>query len=53
LMAACEVVFAMPVLTAAQVMLLFDRFLGAHFFDSLAGGVACPLAALLLVLRPS
>jgi cytochrome c oxidase subunit 1 len=28
----------MPVLTAAQVMLLFDRYLGAHFFDALAGG---------------
>ena len=24
---------ALPPLTAAQVMLLFDRFLGAHFFD--------------------
>jgi cytochrome c oxidase subunit 1 len=27
-------------LTAAQVMLLFDRFLGAHFFDTQAGGSA-------------
>jgi cytochrome c oxidase subunit 1 len=27
------VMIALPVLTAAQVMLLFDRFLGAHFFD--------------------
>ena len=31
---------ALPVLTAAQVMLLFDRFLGAHFFDTQAGGDA-------------
>ena len=27
------VLLALPVLTGAQVMLLFDRFLGAHFFD--------------------
>jgi cytochrome c oxidase subunit 1 len=40
LMAAVEVVYALPVLTAGQVMLLFDRYLGAHFFDSLAGGSA-------------
>ena len=52
LMAVCEVVLAMPVLTAAQVMLLFDRYLGAHFFDALAGGDPRSLAALLLVLRP-
>ena len=31
---------ALPVLTGAQVMLLFDRFLGAHFFDTQAGGDA-------------
>jgi cytochrome c oxidase subunit 1 len=30
----------LPPLTAAQVMLLFDRFLGAHFFDTQAGGDA-------------
>jgi len=29
---------AMPSLTAAQVMLLFDRHLGTHFFDASAGG---------------
>src|SRR5205807_1611401 len=29
---------AIPALTAAQVMLLFDRYLGAHFFDTAAGG---------------
>jgi cytochrome c oxidase subunit 1 len=30
----------LPPLTAAQVMLLFDRFLGSHFFDTQAGGDA-------------
>ena len=34
------VLVAMTPLTAAQVMLLFDRFLGAHFFDTQAGGDA-------------
>jgi cytochrome c oxidase subunit I len=29
---------AIPALTAAQIMLLFDRHLGAHFFDVAAGG---------------
>ena len=32
------IVFAMPPLTAALVMLWFDRNLGAHFFDAQAGG---------------
>jgi len=31
---------ALPPLTAAQVMLLFDRYLGARFFDTQAGGDA-------------
>jgi cytochrome c oxidase subunit I len=31
---------ALPPLSAAQVMLLLDRFLGAHFFDTQAGGSA-------------
>src|SRR6266566_4754629 len=31
---------AMPPLSAAQIMLLLDRFLGAHFFDTQAGGSA-------------
>jgi cytochrome c oxidase subunit 1 len=31
---------ALPPLTAAQVMLLFDRFLSARFFDTQAGGDA-------------
>lgn len=34
------ILFAIPPLTAAQVMLLFDRQLGAHFFDTQAGGSA-------------
>ncbi len=34
------VVLVIPPLTAAQVMLLLDRFLGAHFFDAQAGGSA-------------
>ncbi len=33
-----QLLFAMPPLTAALVMLLFDRNLGAHFFDAQAGG---------------
>jgi len=45
-------VLALPPLSAAQIMLLLDRFLGAHFFDTQAGGSAVMLAALLLVLRP-
>jgi cytochrome c oxidase subunit 1 len=35
-----QVLIAMPPLTAAQVMLLLDRYLGAHFFDTQAGGDA-------------
>jgi cytochrome c oxidase subunit 1 len=31
---------AIPPLSAAQIMLLIDRFLGAHFFDTQAGGSA-------------
>jgi cytochrome c oxidase subunit 1 len=34
------IVVALPPLTAAQVMLLFDRWLGAHFFDTAFGGSA-------------
>jgi cytochrome c oxidase subunit 1 len=34
------VLMAMPPLTAAQVMLLLDRYLGAHFFDTQSGGSA-------------
>jgi cytochrome c oxidase subunit 1 len=40
LMAMVEILYALPPLTAAQVMLLFDRYLGAHFFDAMAGGSA-------------
>src|SRR5262245_39806198 len=35
-----QILLALPPLTAAQVMLLFDRYLGAHFFDTQAGGSA-------------
>jgi cytochrome c oxidase subunit I len=34
------IILAIPPLSAAQVMLLLDRFLGAHFFDTQAGGSA-------------
>ncbi len=34
------VVIAMPPLSACQIMLVLDRFLGAHFFDTQAGGSA-------------
>jgi cytochrome c oxidase subunit 1 len=34
------VIVALPPLTAAQIMLLLDRYLGAHFFDTQAGGSA-------------
>jgi cytochrome c oxidase subunit 1 len=34
------VIMALPPLTAAQIMLLLDRYLGAHFFDTQAGGSA-------------
>jgi cytochrome c oxidase subunit 1 len=34
------VIMALPPLTAAQAMLLLDRYLGAHFFDTQAGGSA-------------
>jgi cytochrome c oxidase subunit 1 len=33
-------IMALPPLTAAQIMLLLDRFVGAHFFDTQAGGSA-------------
>jgi len=34
------VLLAVSSLTAAQIMLLLDRFLGAHFFDTQSGGSA-------------
>ena len=34
------VLFILPPLTAGQMMLLLDRYLGAHFFDTQAGGSA-------------
>lgn len=33
-----QILFAIPPLTAALIMLLFDRTLGAHFFDAQQGG---------------
>jgi cytochrome c oxidase subunit 1 len=40
LVVSAMVVLALPPLTAAQIMLLLDRYLGAHFFDTQAGGSA-------------
>jgi len=40
LVVAVMLLLAMPALTAAQIMLLLDRYLGAHFFDTQAGGSA-------------
>jgi cytochrome c oxidase subunit 1 len=40
LVMASLVILAVSPLTAAQVMLLVDRYLGAHFFDTQAGGSA-------------
>ena len=40
LIVACLVIIAMPPLTAAQAMLLLDRYLGANFFNTQAGGSA-------------
>ena len=49
---AVQILFAIPPLTAALVMVLLDRQLGAHFFDAQNGGSAYPVAAPVLVLRP-
>src|SRR5258708_15382573 len=40
LVMSCMVVLAISPLTAAQLMLLVDRYLGGHFFDTQAGGSA-------------
>ena len=40
LVVAFMMIIALPPLSAAQAMLLLDRFLGAHFFDTQAGGSA-------------
>jgi len=34
------ILIVLPPLSAAQIMLLLDRYLGAHFFDTQAGGSA-------------
>src|SRR4030095_5703295 len=38
--AAAMIILALPPLSAAQIMLLLDRFLGSRFFDTQAGGSA-------------
>ncbi len=40
LVMSCMVILAISPLTAAQLMLLVDRYLGGHFFDTQAGGSA-------------
>jgi cytochrome c oxidase subunit 1 len=40
LMMAAMAILAVSPLTAAQIMLLIDRYLGGHFFDTQAGGSA-------------
>ena len=40
LVVAFMMLIALPPLSAAQAMLLLDRYLGAHFFDTQAGGSA-------------
>ena len=40
LVMATQVLLAVSPLTAAQVMLMIDRYLGGHFFDTQAGGSA-------------
>ena len=40
LVVAVMIILALPPLSAAQIMLLLDRFLGARFFDTQAGGSA-------------
>jgi cytochrome c oxidase subunit I len=40
LVTAGMVILAVSPLTAAQIMLCFDRYLGAHFFDTQVGGSA-------------
>jgi cytochrome c oxidase subunit 1 len=37
---ACMVLVVVSPLTAAQIMLMLDRYLGSHFFDTQAGGSA-------------
>src|SRR5712691_10717974 len=34
------IILALPALSAAQIMLLIDRYLGGHFFDTQSGGSA-------------
>src|SRR5260370_17629549 len=52
LVVSAMVVMALPPLTAAQFMLLLDRYLGAHFFDTQAGGSARLLLPLFFPVWP-
>jgi len=45
--------FAMPAVMIASSCLIMDRLVGTHFLQSGRGWRCCPLAALVLVLRPS
>src|SRR5258706_6399603 len=47
------VLFILPPLTAGQIMLLLDRFLGAHFFDTQSGGSAAVCEAVFLGVWPT
>jgi cytochrome c oxidase subunit 1 len=40
LVSSCMIFVAVSPLSAAQIMLCIDRYLGAHFFDTQAGGSA-------------
>ncbi len=40
LVMSCMVLIAISPLTAAQIMLMIDRYMGGHFFDTQAGGSA-------------
>ena len=46
------IIIAVPPLSAAQFMLLADRYLGSNFFNTQGGGSAVLLAAFFLDIRP-
>ena len=50
---ALQIVFALPALTLAAVLLLLDRKFDFHFYDADAGGDPAAVAAPVLGLRPS
>ena len=47
------ILLAFPALTVGLVFLLMDRFFDTNFYRSRGGGIADPLAAPVLVVRPS